>query len=72
MSMNQRVRSETCWALSLLWRKRSEKRKVLGATEGDLGTGPLRGQGYHACVHRPWEVAWDSSFWLENNSGSQL
>lgn len=37
MRVNQRVRSEACWALSLLSRKRSEKREVLGATEGDLG-----------------------------------
>lgn len=43
MSMNQRVRSGTCWAIFLLWRKICEKEEKLlgwgwGVIEGDLGT----------------------------------
>lgn len=36
MSMNQRVRSATSWAVSLPQRKR-KKEQLLGAIDGDLG-----------------------------------
>ena len=34
MSMNQRMRSATCWAVSLLWKKRSVRRKKDSWDEG--------------------------------------
>ena len=45
MSINQRMRSATCWAVSLLWKKRSVRRKKnMRGIEGDLG--PIAAEGH--------------------------
>lgn len=39
----------TCWAVSLLWKKRSEKEEKHEGIEGDLGPIATEGHAAHAC-----------------------
>jgi hypothetical protein len=62
MSMNQRVRSATCSAVSLLQRKK--KRKALRGFEGDLGaitTERAPRDTAHACLWKHLKVGLGSS-----------